>query len=230
RNHDRSKWLAHGHHSEVFQVVSLLKRTIFKIVPIMRDFTAVEWEALTLGIESHLRLSTLRYGMQYRATNFIEIQRIGWVYDRFPEWLLKNDKTSDSCESLVESLASDMTALPGSLFLFFFSLLGTNRCCLTYRFIVFELCFAGKPLSRITLRSAVQGRSLVQQAACCVAVAERALGFRQLTGDDADKLLVTPTDSAHLEYRFPGRQSLSVETAGLKAHIAGSLSFAVSSG
>lgn len=76
----------------------------------------------------------------------------------------------------------------------------------------------------------MQGRSLVQQAACCVAVAERALGFRQLTGDDdADKLLVTPTDSAHLEYRFPGRQSLSVETAGLKAHIAGSLSFAVCS-
>lgn len=80
------------------------------------------------------------------------------------------------------------------------------------------------------LRSAEQGRSLIQQASCCVAVAERALGFRQLTGDDdADKLLVTPTDSAHLEYRFPGRQSLSVETAGLKAHIAGSLSFAVCS-
>ncbi|CAN7983578.1 unnamed protein product [Ixodes hexagonus] len=54
KNHDRSKWLAHGQHSEVFQVVSLLKRTILKIVPVMGDLTGAELEALTLGIESLL--------------------------------------------------------------------------------------------------------------------------------------------------------------------------------
>ncbi|EEC12473.1 hypothetical protein IscW_ISCW020741 [Ixodes scapularis] len=53
-NHDRSKWLAHGGHSEVFQVVSLLKRTILKIVPVMKAFTRDEVETLTLGIEASL--------------------------------------------------------------------------------------------------------------------------------------------------------------------------------
>ncbi|CAN7980539.1 unnamed protein product, partial [Ixodes pacificus] len=200
RNHDRSKWLAHGHHSEVFQVVSLLKRTILKIVPIMRDFTAVELEALTLGIESHLRLSTLRYGMQYRATNFIEIQRIGCVYDRFPEWLLKNDKTSDSCESLVESLASDMTGkiITPVCFCFFFSFLGTNRCCLTYRFIVFELCFAGKPLSRITVR--FRTRLLILTASTpsnLFYMQSRALSFPCLERITSMVELITSTETSH---------------------------------
>ncbi|KAL1441693.1 hypothetical protein MTO96_008412 [Rhipicephalus appendiculatus] len=137
---------------------------------------------------------------------------------------------------LTESLASEITGGDGSspdasdLLAAFRRWKGTNQCCLTRHFIVFELSYAGKPLSRITLRSAVQGRSLVQQAACCVAVAERALGFRH-TGVEADKVLVAVTDAASLEYRLPDRTTpISIESAGLKAHLAGCLSFAIDSG
>ncbi|KAH8023288.1 hypothetical protein HPB51_011731 [Rhipicephalus microplus] len=90
---------------------------------------------------------------------------------------------------------------------------GTNQCFLTRHFIVLELGYAGKPLSRITLRSAVQGRSVVLQASCCMAVAERALGFRHLSANP-DKLLVTATDAASLEYHLPDRSPLTIDSAG----------------
>ncbi|XP_077512865.1 uncharacterized protein LOC144124071 [Amblyomma americanum] len=209
----RSRWLAHGRHSEVFLVSSLLNHTVFKVMPVLGHFSEQRVEVITAAIECYLKLSTLRHGMRYKTPNFIEVQRIACVFDTFPEWLLRNDQRRSSTESLADSLASEMA--------------GTNQCCLTRHFIVFELCYAGMPLSKMTLRSAVQGLSLVQQAACCMAVAERALGFRHL-GVDADKLLVAPTDAESLEYRFaPGTDPVSVESAGLKAHLSGCLSCAL---
>ncbi|KAL3216587.1 hypothetical protein MRX96_032914 [Rhipicephalus microplus] len=210
-NPDRSRfrWLAHGRHSEVFLVSSLLKRTVLKVMPVVGKFSQQRVEAITAAIECYLKLNALRHGMRFKAPNFIEVQRVACVFDHFPDCLMRNDESHASTESLADSLASEIA--------------GTNDCCLTRRFVVFELCYAGKPLSRITLRSAVQGRSLVQQAACSVAVAERALGFRHL-GVDADKLLVATTEVARFEYRFPGRDPLFVESAGLKVHLTGCLS------
>ncbi|KAH6929775.1 hypothetical protein HPB50_005862 [Hyalomma asiaticum] len=232
----RSKWIAHGRHSEVFRVTSLLRRTVLKVVPVSGDFTKQQIDTIESAIECCLKLSTLKHGMVYRAPNFIEVERIVCVFDQFPEWLLRTGSRDldSSSESLAESLASEMAGTDGSLdasdlLAAFRRWKGTNQCCLTRHFIVFELYYAGKPLSRITLRSAVQGRSLVQQAACCVAVAECALGFRH-TGVDADKLLVDVTDAASLEYRLPDRKPISVESAGLKAHLAGCLSFVIDSG
>lgn len=192
-NPDRSRfrWLAHGRHSEVFLVSSLLKRTVLKVMPVVGKFSQQRVEAITAAIECYL---------------------VACVFDHFPDCLMRNDESHASTESLADSLASEIA--------------GTNDCCLTRHFVVFEMCYAGKPLSRITLRSAVQGRSLVQQAACSVAVAERALGFRHL-GVDADKLLVATTEVASFEYRFLGRDPLFVESAGLKAHLTGCLSCAL---
>ncbi|KAH7946046.1 hypothetical protein HPB49_019672 [Dermacentor silvarum] len=197
----RSKWLAHSRHSEVFRVTSLLRRTVLKVVPVTGDFTEQQVGTIASAIQCCL---------------------IVCVFDQFPEWLLRGcgREFDSSNESLADSLASEMAGTDGSsdasdLFVAFRRWKGTNQCCLTRHFIVFELCYAGKPLSRISLRSAVQGRSLVQQAACCVAVAERALGFRH-TSVDADKLLVAVTDAACLEYRLPDRTPLLVESAGDK--------------
>ncbi|KAH8022993.1 hypothetical protein HPB51_009597 [Rhipicephalus microplus] len=206
-----SKWLAHGRHSEVFRVASLLRRTVLKVVPVTGDFTDQEVDIIASAIECCL---------------------IVCVFDQFPEWLLRRANQGLDCsnESLAESLASEMAGTDGSsdasdLSTAFRPWKGAYQCCLTRHFIVFELSYAGKPLSRISLRSAVQGRSLVQQAACCLAVAERALGLRH-TGVDADKLLVAMTDAASLEYRLPNRATpISIESAGLKAHLAGCLSF-----
>ncbi|XP_064479587.1 serine/threonine-protein kinase haspin-like [Ornithodoros turicata] len=208
-NYDRTRWVARGKHSEVFQVVSLLKKTILKVIPLLNEYTDSEINTLTLGVMSHMKLSSLRYGLKYRTPNFIEIQRVACVYDTFPEWLLKSDRLKDSYDSTAESLLSEVT--------------GISQCTNTRRFIVIELCYAGRPLSRIKMRSSVQGRSLIQQIACSVAVAERSLGFAHLT-TDADKVLVSPTDLASIEYRIDGRAPLCVEAAGLKAHISGSLS------
>ncbi|XP_049525114.1 uncharacterized protein LOC125946353 [Dermacentor silvarum] len=149
----------------------------------------------------------LRHGVRYRTPNFVETQRIACVFDQFPKWLLRGDHGLGS---------RDFHA-------------GKNQCFLTRHFIVLELCYAGKPLSRITLRSAVQGRSLVLQASCCLAVAERALGFRHL-GVNPDKLLVTATDAASLEYHLPDRSPLTIDSAGLRVHVAGCLSFALGPG
>ncbi|XP_075550120.1 uncharacterized protein LOC142583517 [Dermacentor variabilis] len=229
----RSKWIAHGRHSEVFQVASLLRRTVLKVVPVTGDFTQQQVDTIASAIQCCLKLSTLKHGTHYGTPNFIEVERIACVFDQFPEWLLRSGRTGvdSSSESLAESLASEMAGTGGSpdasdLLAAFRRWKGTNQCCITQHFIVFELSYAGKPLSRITLRSALQGRSLMQQAACCVAVAECALGFRH-TGVDADKLLVAVTDAACLEYRLPDRTPISVESAGLKAHLAGCLSFAI---
>ncbi|KAH7944816.1 hypothetical protein HPB49_000757 [Dermacentor silvarum] len=130
RCQDRSKWLAHGHHSEVFEVASPLKRTVLKVIPVTGDFTEQRIDAIAAG------------------------HRV------------------------------------------------------------------------LRLRSAVQGRSLVLQASCCLAVAERALGFRHL-GVNPDKLLVTATDAASLEYHLPDRSPLTIDSAGLRVHVAGCLSFAL---
>ncbi|XP_077564516.1 uncharacterized protein LOC144179975 [Haemaphysalis longicornis] len=227
---DRSKWLAHGRHSELFQVVAPFKRNVLKVMPIVAgDFSKGRLETITAAIECNLKLNPLRYGMRYRAPNFIEVQRISCVFDWFPEWLLRSDRSCrGSRESLAESLASEISGKEDptlDMIDAFRRSEGTNQCCLTRHFVVFELCYAGKPLSRITLRSAVQGRSLVQQASCCLVVAERAVGLRVLSVD-SDKLLVLATDAATIEYRVPGRPPLSVECAGLKAHIAGCVSFA----
>ncbi|XP_075748412.1 serine/threonine-protein kinase haspin-like [Rhipicephalus microplus] len=236
-NQHRSKWLAHGRNSEVFQVTSVPRRTVLKVVPVSGDLTEQQVDTIASAIKCYLKLSMLKHGTHYRTPNFIEVERIACVFDQFPEWLLRsgNKDIASSSESLNESLASEMAGADGGspdasdLLAAFRRWKGTNQCCLTRHFIVFELSYAGKPLSRITLRSAVQGRSLVQQAACCLAVAERALGFRH-TGVDADKLLVAMTDAASLEYRLPNRTTpISIESAGLKAHLAGCLSFAIDS-
>ncbi|KAL3179765.1 hypothetical protein MRX96_037750 [Rhipicephalus microplus] len=162
----RSKWLAHGHHSEVFQVASPLKRTVLKVIPVTGVFTDQRVDAIAAAIECSVKLSLLRHGVRYRTPSFVETQRIACVFDLFPKWLLSGDRGLGS---------RDVQA-------------GTNQCFLTRHFIVLELGYAGKPLSRITLRSAVQGRSVVLQASCCMAVAERALGFRHLSANP-DKLL-----------------------------------------
>ncbi|XP_077564541.1 uncharacterized protein LOC144180004 [Haemaphysalis longicornis] len=232
---DRSKWIAHGTHCEVFKVVSLLKRTVLKVLPIQTgDFSDNRISTITSAIECHLKLKMLKHGTNYRTPNFIEVQKIACVFDRFPEWLLRHDRSHcASTESLSDDSGPAETASkdsPGQdLLAAFRRWKGTNQCCLTRHFIVFELCFGGKSLSRITLRSAAQGRSLVRQASCCLAVAERALGFR-MSSVDPDKLLVMPTDAAAFEYRIRGRPSVSVESAGLKAHLAGCLSFELSKG
>ncbi|XP_077485135.1 serine/threonine-protein kinase haspin-like [Amblyomma americanum] len=230
---ERSKWLAHGRHSEVFQVASLVRRTVLKIIPIIGEFSEQQVGAIAAAIEGCFQLSSLRHGTRYRTPNFIEVERIACVFDQFPEWLLRSDRGLGSKESPATSLASEMAAAgspeASDLLAAFRRWKGTNQCCLTRHFIVFEQHYAGKPLSRITLRSAVQGRSLFVQASCSVAVAERALGFR-LTGVDCDKLLVAVTDAASLEYRLMGRVPLSVDCAGLKAHLAGAMSFAFDAG
>ncbi|XP_075748410.1 serine/threonine-protein kinase haspin-like isoform X1 [Rhipicephalus microplus] len=201
---DRSKWLAHGHHSEVFQVASPLKRTVLKVIPVTGVFTDQRVDAIAAAIECSVKLSLLRHGVRYRTPSFVETQRIACVFDLFPKWLLSGDRGLGS---------RDVQA-------------GTNQCFLTRHFIVLELGYAGKPLSRITLRSAVQGRSVVLQASCCMAVAERALGFRHLSANP-DKLLVTATDAASLEYHLPDRYPLTIDSAGLRVHVAGCLSFAL---
>ncbi|XP_070393996.1 uncharacterized protein [Dermacentor albipictus] len=232
----RHKWLAHTRHSEVFQLSSVLRRTVLKVVPVTGDFTEQQVGTITSAIQCCFKLSTLKHGTVYRAPNFIEVERIVCVFDQFPEWLLHSGgwELDSSSESLADSLASEMAGTDGNsdasdLLVGFRGSQGINQCCLTRHFIVFELCYAGKPLSRISLRSAVQGRSLVQQAACCMAVAESALGFRH-TSVDADKLLVSVTDAGCLEYRLPDRTPLSVDSAGLKAHLAGCLSFTIDLG
>ncbi|KAH8023287.1 hypothetical protein HPB51_011730 [Rhipicephalus microplus] len=48
---DRSKWLAHGHHSEVFQVASPLKRTVLKVIPVTGVFTDQRVDAIAAAIE-----------------------------------------------------------------------------------------------------------------------------------------------------------------------------------
>ncbi|XP_077485116.1 uncharacterized protein LOC144095202 [Amblyomma americanum] len=226
-NQEHSKWLAHGRHSEVFQVASLVRRTVLKIIPIIGEFSEQQVGAIAAAIEGCFKLNSLRHGTRYRTPNFIEVERIACVFDQFPMWLLRSDRCLGSRESLYESLASEMAGSPDAsdLLAAFRRWKATNQCCLTRHFIVFEQRYAGKPLSRITLRSAVQGRSLFVQASYCVAVAERALGFRH-TGVDCDKLLVAVTDEASLEYRLPDSAPLCVDCAGLKAHLAGAMSFA----
>lgn len=226
---ERSKWLAHGRHSEVFQVASLVRRTVLKIMPIIGEFSEQQVGIIAATIECCFKLNSLRHGTRYRTANFIEVERIACVFDQFPEWLLRSDRRLGSKESVAESLASEMASActpdASDLLAAFRRWKGTNQCCLTRHFIVFEQRYAGKPLSRITLRSAVQGRSLFLQASWCVAVAESAVGFRH-TGVDCDKLLVAMTDEANLEYRLPDRAPLFVDCAGLKAHLAGAMSFA----
>ncbi|KAL3179766.1 hypothetical protein MRX96_037751 [Rhipicephalus microplus] len=201
-NQHRSRWLAHGRNSEVFQVTSVPRRTVLKVVPVSGDLTEQQVDTIASAIKCCVKLSPLKHGTHYRTPNFIEVERIACVFDQFPEWLLRSGN-----KDIASPDASDLLAA-------FRRWKGTNQCCLTRHFIVFELSYAGKPLSRITLRSAAQGRSLVQQAACCLAVAERALGFRH-TGVDADKLLVAMTDAASLEYRLPNRTTpISIESAG----------------
>ncbi|KAH6931602.1 hypothetical protein HPB50_025670 [Hyalomma asiaticum] len=213
----RSKWLAHGRHSEVFQVASVLRRTVLKVLPVAGDFTEQQTDTIASAIECCL---------------------IACVFDQFPEWLLRSGTRApgSSSESLAESLASEMAATDGSP--------DASDLLAAFRRwkAMYVRCHCGNegvasaPEVDRSLRPPVDDvlvkvcppRDRVEQASCCVSVAERALGFRH-TSVDADKLLVAVTDVACLEYRLPDRKPIVVECAGLKAHLAGCLSFAIDS-
>ncbi|KAH8009074.1 hypothetical protein HPB51_010264 [Rhipicephalus microplus] len=50
----RFRWLAHGRHSEVFLVSSLLKRAVLKVMPVVGKFSQQRVEAITAAIECYL--------------------------------------------------------------------------------------------------------------------------------------------------------------------------------
>lgn len=55
RSQDRSKWLAHGRHSELFQVVAFFKRSVLKVMPIVAgDFSKGRLETIATAIECYL--------------------------------------------------------------------------------------------------------------------------------------------------------------------------------
>ncbi|KAH9368061.1 hypothetical protein HPB48_001039 [Haemaphysalis longicornis] len=52
---DRSKWLAHGRHSELFQVVAPFKRNVLKVMPIVAGgFSKGRLETIAVAIECYL--------------------------------------------------------------------------------------------------------------------------------------------------------------------------------
>ncbi|KAK8766498.1 hypothetical protein V5799_006723 [Amblyomma americanum] len=103
----RCTWLARGRHGEVFQVVSLVRRTVLKVVPVPADFSKQRVDAIAAAIDCSVKLSMLRHGMRYRTPNFIEVQRIACVFDQFPKWLLGGDGSLGSRDSLAESVHSE---------------------------------------------------------------------------------------------------------------------------
>ncbi|KAL1472666.1 hypothetical protein MTO96_039180 [Rhipicephalus appendiculatus] len=180
--------IAEGTHCDLFRVHSREGTSVLKVVNL--EFIVKYWDTL--------ELAKLRKSGDYHTSGFSDTKRIFCVLDRYPRELIQAWKDYTSWKRTDHQHGPDTldTAQP---------------------YLVFRFAYAGVPLTQAKLDNALQLRSILQQVALSLAVAEGALQFehRDL---GLNHVLVDETSFQLYQFCMSGK-SVFINSWGVRATI-----------
>lgn len=147
---------AEGTHCDLFRLHTADGACVLKVFNL--EFIVKHWDTLYAEAVISLELAKLRKRVEYHAEGFTNTKRIFCLYDRYPRELIQAWKDYTSWKRTDHLYGPDTldTAQP---------------------YLVFCFANAGMPLTQVKLDTALQLRSILQQVALSLAVAEAALQF-----------------------------------------------------
>lgn len=188
--------IAEGTHCDLFRVHSREGTSVLKVVNL--EFIVKYWDTLYAEAVISLELAKLRKSGDYHAAGFSDTKRIFCVLDRYPRELIQAWKDYTSWKRTDHQHGPDTldTAQP---------------------YLIFRFAYAGVPLTQAKLDNALQLRSILQQVALSLAVAEGALQFEHR---DLGLNHVLVDETSFQLYQFcMGGKSVFINSWGVRATI-----------
>lgn len=188
--------IAEGTHCDLFRVHSREGTSVLKVVNL--EFIVKYWDTLYAEAVISLELAKLRKSGDYHAAGFSDTKRIFCVLDRYPRELIQAWKDYTSWKRTDHLHGPDTldTAQP---------------------YLIFRFAYAGVPLTQAKLDNALQLRSILQQVALSLAVAEGALQFEHR---DLGLNHVLVDETSFQLYQFcMGGKSVFINSWGVRATI-----------
>ncbi|CAN8006107.1 unnamed protein product [Ixodes pacificus] len=188
--------IAEGTHSDIFRIDTIEGTSILKVISL--EFIVKYWDALFAEALISLELGKLRKRADFHTSGFANTKRIFCLFDRYPRELVQAWKDYTSWKR------TDHQHGPGELEI-------------AQPYMVFHSIYAGIPLTQVKVETTLQLRSILQQVALSLAVAEAALQFehRDLS---LSHVLVDETQFQLAQYCISGK-SIFVNTWGVAATI-----------
>lgn len=188
--------IAEGTHCDLFRLHSREGTSVLKVINL--EYIVKFWDTLYAEAVISLELAKLRKAGDYHTTGFSDTKRIFCVLDRYPRELIQAWKDYTSWKRTDHQHGPDTldTAQP---------------------YLVFRFAYAGVPLTQVKLDNALQLRSILQQVALSLAVAEGALQFehRDLS---LNHVLVDETTFQLFQFCIGGR-NVFINSWGVRATI-----------
>ncbi|XP_075729426.1 uncharacterized protein LOC142771607 [Rhipicephalus microplus] len=188
--------IAEGTHCDLFRVHSREGTSVLKVVNL--EFIVKYWDTLYAEAVISLELAKLRKSGDYHTTGFSDTKGIFCVMDRYPRELIQAWKDYTSWKRTDHQHGPDTldTAQP---------------------YLVFRFAYAGVPLTQAKLDNALQLRSILQQVALSLAVAEAALQFEHR---DLSLNHVLVDETSFQLYQFcMGGKNVFINSWGVRATI-----------
>ncbi|CAN7941065.1 unnamed protein product [Ixodes hexagonus] len=188
--------IAEGTHSDIFRIDTIEGATILKVISL--EFIVKYWDTLYAEALISLELGKLRKRADFHTSGFSDTKRIFCLLDRYPRELIQAWRDYTSWKR------TDHQHGPGHLEM-------------AQPYMVFCSSYGGIPLTQVKIETTLQLRSILQQVALSLAVAEAALQFehRDLS---LSHVLVDGTQFQLAQYCLSGK-SIFVNTWGVAATI-----------
>lgn len=188
--------IAEGLHCDVFRVHTSEGISVLKVLNV--EFIVKYWDSLYAEALISLELANLRKWTDYHAAGFLDTKRVFCLLDRYPRELIQAWKDYTSWKRTDHQH-------------------GPDELEVVQPYLVFRSSYAGIPLTQAKVESALQLRSILQQVALSLAVAESALQFehRDL---GLNHVLVNETNFQLTQFCIGGK-SFFVNTWGVLATI-----------
>lgn len=188
--------IAEGLHCDVFRVHSPEGVSVLKVLNV--EFIVKYWDTLYAEALISLELANLRKWTDYHAAGFLDTKRVFCLLDRYPRELIQAWKDYTSWKRTDHQH-------------------GPDELEAVQPYLVLRSSYAGIPLTQAKVETALQLRSVLQQVALSLAVAESALQFehRDL---GLNHVLVNETNFQLAQFCIGGK-SFFVNTWGVQATI-----------
>ncbi|KAK8784079.1 hypothetical protein V5799_009555 [Amblyomma americanum] len=187
---------AEGTHCDLFRLHTGDGTCVLKVVNL--EFIVKHWDTLYAEAVISLELTKLRKRVDYHTEGFTNTKRVFCLYDRYPRELIQAWKDYTSWKRTDHQYGPDTLDTPQP-------------------YLVFCFANAGVPLTQVKLDTALQLRSILQQVALSLAVAEAALQFehRDL---GLNHVLVDETTLQLLQFCIDGKSTI-INSWGVRATV-----------
>ncbi|XP_064486403.1 serine/threonine-protein kinase haspin-like [Ornithodoros turicata] len=188
--------IAEGTHSDIFRIYTAEGTSILKVTNL--EYIVTFWDTLYAEAAISLELSNLRNRSDFHTIGFADTKGVFCLFDSYPREFIQawKDYTSWKRTDHVH---------------------GPERLEDPQPYIVFHTTYAGVPLTQVKVDTALQLRSILQQVAVSLAVAECAYQFehRDLS---LNHILVDKTQYELIQCSLNG-QSIFINTWGVVATV-----------